>query len=49
MGIQLIRVREDGDFYSGGGSGIGEKWIDARNTKRYEMKEKLRMIARSLL
>ena len=45
----MIRVREDGDFYSGGGSGIGEKWIDARNTKRYETKEKLRVTPRSLL
>lgn len=47
MGIQFIRVREDGDFYSGGDSGIGEKWT--RNTKRYETKEKLRMTPRSLL
>jgi len=49
VGIPLIRVREDGDFYSGGGSGIGDKWIDARNTKRYETKEKLRVTPRSLL
>ena len=40
---------ENGDFYSGGGSGIGDKWIDARNTERYETKEKLRVTPRSLL